>query len=93
MECLETNKICSKYNRKCKTCTLDNGRNTYSMTDYEEYLREKNAKEIFENAIPEECKRCTLLERDFEHKRVKCLYRNDNKCILPKQKRLTEVSL
>lgn len=82
MQCLETNKICSEYNKKCKICALDNPGRTYSMTDYEEYIREKKAKEIFENAIPEECKKCTLLERDFEHRKVKCLYRSKDKCIL-----------
>ena len=77
MECLETNKICSSYNRKCKICALDDPRRTYGMTDYEIMMKEKKTREIFEEAIPEECRKCGLLERDFVHKKVKCLYRSN----------------
>ncbi len=82
MECLETNKICSNYNKKCKVCVFDNPRRTYDMTDYEIIMKEKKSKEIFENAIPEECKKCTLLEKDYLHKTVRCIYRSKSKCIL-----------
>lgn len=57
------------------------------MTDYEEYMREKKAKEILENAMPEECRKCTLLEKDYLHKTVKCLYRSNDKCMLDKLKK------
>ena len=81
MKCLETKKICNEYNKKCKKCELEDKRKAYGMTDYEEYMRENKAKEIFENAIPNECKKCTLLERDFRHRKVKCLYRSRNGCM------------
>ena len=82
MKCLKTNKVCSKYNRKCKVCTLDDPRKAYSMTDYEEYMKEKQEMEVFENSIPNECKRCTLLDKDYLHNTVKCLYRSNDKCML-----------
>lgn len=81
-KCLETNKVCSKYNKKCKECALDNPKKVYSMTDYEMFMREKKTKEKFEESIPEECRKCTLLEQDYLHKTLKCLYRSNNKCML-----------
>lgn len=52
------------------------------MTDYEIMMKEKKAREEFEEAIPIECRKCTLLERDYLHKTVKCLYRSNDKCML-----------
>ena len=52
------------------------------MTDYEKYIKEKQEKEEYENSIPTECRQCTLLERDYIHKTIKCLYRENNKCML-----------
>ena len=46
------------------------------MTDYEIFMNEKKSREEYEESIPEECKKCTVLERDFEHKTVRCLYRS-----------------
>lgn len=86
-KCLETNKVCSEYNRKCKVCALDNPKKVFDMTDYEIMMKEKKAKEIFENAIPEECRKCTILERDYLHKKVKCLYRSNDRCMLDKLKK------
>lgn len=52
------------------------------MTDYEEYIRRKEEKEKFEESIPEECKKCTLLEKDYLNKTARCFYRSKNRCIL-----------
>lgn len=52
------------------------------MTDYETYMKELREEEEYENSIPEECRKCTLLERDHLHKTVRCLYRSNNRCIL-----------
>lgn len=82
MNCVKTNKICNRYYEKCESCVLDNPINTCRITDYEEYMREKQEKEEFEKEIPKECKKCTLLEKDFIKKTVRCLYRSGEKCIL-----------
>lgn len=82
MKCLETNKVCSKYNKKCKECQLDEPKGAINMTDYEIMMKEKKAREEFEEAIPTECKKCTLLEKDYEHRTIKCIYRSKDKCIL-----------
>lgn len=55
------------------------------MTDYEQYMKEIREKKEYENSIPSECKRCTLLEKDYLHKTVKCIYRSKNRCILEKK--------
>lgn len=86
-KCLETNKVCSEYNKKCKKCPLDDPKKVYDMTDYEEMMKEKKAREELERSVPEECRKCTLLERDYLHKTVKCLYRSNDKCILDKLKK------
>lgn len=54
------------------------------MTDYEEFMKSKREKEEYENSIPGECRKCTLLEKDYLHKTVKCLYRSNDRCILKK---------
>lgn len=83
MKCMETNKVCNKYNKKCKVCALDDVRKIYSVNDYAEALMKKKAKAKFNESIPEECKKCTLLEKDLLHKKVKCLYRTrNNRCML-----------
>ena len=52
------------------------------MTEYEEYMKKIREKEEYENSIPSECKRCTLLEKDYLHKTVKCIYRSKDRCML-----------
>lgn len=52
------------------------------MNDYELYMKEKKAIKEFEESLPDECKKCTLLERDYLHKTAKCLYRYKNRCML-----------
>lgn len=52
------------------------------MTDYETYMKELREEEEYENSIPKECRKCTLLEKDYLHKTVKCLYRSSDRCIL-----------
>lgn len=82
-KCIETNKICSQYNRKCKVCALDDVRKIYGMNDSAEaFLRQKEMEEFIKN-IPFECRRCTLLEIDIVHKKIKCIYRTrNNRCML-----------
>lgn len=83
MKCMETNKVCSQYNKKCKVCALDDVRKIYSVNDYAEALMKKKAEAKFNESIPEECKKCTLLEKDLLHKKIKCLYRTrNNRCML-----------
>ena len=83
MKCMETNKVCNKYNKKCKVCALDDVRKIYSVNDYAEaFIRQKEMEEFIKN-IPFECRRCTLLEIDIVHKKIKCLYRTrNNGCML-----------
>lgn len=52
------------------------------MTDYEIFKKEEKEKKEFEESIPEVCRNCTLLERDYLHKTVKCIYRSKDKCML-----------
>lgn len=83
MRCMENeNKICSEFNKKCKDCALDDVRKAYGLTDYWNERKAKEDKEQFEKEIPDECKKCTLLEKDVTHKTLKCLYRSKNRCIL-----------
>ena len=83
MICIKNeNKICNDTNKKCKTCTLDDIREAYNLTDYWNERTEKEKREEFERQIPEECKKCTLLEKDITHKKLRCLYRSKNRCIL-----------
>ena len=57
------------------------------MTDYETYIKEKQEREEYENSIPGECKKCTLLEKDYLHKTARCLYRSKDICILKPYKK------
>ena len=83
MKCMETNKVCNKYNKKCKVCALDDVRKIYSVNDYAEALMKKKAEAKFNESIPIECRKCTLLEKDLLHKKIKCLYRSrQGKCML-----------
>ena len=83
MRCMENdNKVCSEFNKKCKDCALDDIKKAYSLSDIWNEQKEKEAREKFETSIPEECKKCTLLEKDYLHKTVKCLYRSKNRCML-----------
>ena len=80
-ECLITNEVCSKKNRKCKVCPLDDCRRTLEMLE----IQEKNIRKEEENRIrkqlPEECKKCTLIEIVGKNK-VKCFYRIKDGCML-----------
>lgn len=82
MKCMENNKICRKYNKKCKNCILDDEKKAYSLADYFEAKKIEEEIEKFNKEIPNTCKKCTLLEKDMFHKTVRCLYRNKNTCIL-----------
>lgn len=83
MKCMETDRICDRYNKKCKVCALDDVRKIYSVNDYAEAMLKKKEQDKFNESIPEECRECTLLEKDMLHKKIKCLYRSrNNRCML-----------
>ena len=81
MECLETNKVCTNINKKCKVCMLDDCKKTFKIIELQEKKeKEENIKRI-ETKLPETCKRCSFLEI-VDKKIVKCFYRVKGKCIL-----------
>lgn len=82
-KCLKNNKICSLQNQNCKTCKLDNCRNTINICEEVEIYNEKSKKEIIKLQLPEQCKRCSFLEVINANKEiVRCPYMIKEKCIL-----------
>lgn len=50
--------------------------------DISKNVLEEKSLEYFEKAIPKECKKCTLLEKDKYRKKAKCIYRTKEGCML-----------
>ena len=58
--------------------TLEEYKRIHGETEEEEEITEKQ----FNEMIPIECRKCTLLEKDKYKKLVKCIYRTKEGCML-----------
>lgn len=86
-QCLIDNKICSEQNRKCKVCELNDCRRTVQMIEDEQKWIDKDNLEKLRSKLPEECKRCSMLEIiNIRTQKVHCAYRIKNKCLIEKKK-------
>ena len=82
LRCLETDKICSEQNRKCKNCKLDSCKETIKLIeDQEKDIQEKLLKKLYKD-LPEQCRHCSFLEViDLRHQKVRCFYLIKNECL------------
>ena len=53
MICLETNKICSEQNRKCKECKLNDCREAINMIETQEENEDKWKRKLIDIQLPE----------------------------------------
>lgn len=82
-QCLIDNKVCSEQNRKCKNCKLDDCRRTIRMIEDEQKYIDKDNLEKLRSKLPEECKKCSMLEIvNLRTQKVHCAYRINNKCVI-----------
>ena len=88
MECLIINKICSSSNKKCKSCKLEDCKNTFNIIEKEEKMLFETEKSKFNKELKKgylECLNCPFLEvQDLERGKVRCFYRVKDKCVLIK---------
>ena len=84
-KCLIDNKICSIQFRRCKTCKLDNCRESIKILDKQQKKEsDRKLKRIIEQ-LPEQCKNCAFLEIiDITKQTVHCPYMLKN-CILKEE--------
>ena len=86
LKCLETNKICSSSNKKCKECKLDTCKGIINMIDIQEENIRKEKIEKLNKQLPEQCRNCSFLEIiDLNRQKVKCFYLVKNKCLRGKK--------
>ena len=81
MKCLLTNEVCSNSNKKCKECKLDSCNNVLKVIEMQEKNTRKEELNRIIKQLPEECKKCSMLEI-VECNKVKCFYRINGKCVL-----------
>lgn len=86
MECLETNKVCTNINKRCKICILDDCKKTLNTIELQEKKERQEELSKIENNLPDECKNCTLLEITNKST-VKCFYRMNGECILNERRK------
>ena len=85
MKCLETNEVCTV--KKCKHCRYDNCKEVLKMIETQEEREERKAIEKLQEDLPEECKKCTIINvLDSRNEKVYCPYRISDRCILNKAK-------
>lgn len=86
MECLLTDKICPSSNKKCKSCKLEDCRQTFSILEEEEKMLFETEKSKFDKELNKEypeCLNCPFLRiEDLEKRKVRCFYKVKEKCIL-----------
>ena len=58
--------------------TLEQLKLVYGNSEEKEEINEKK----LAIGLPKECRNCTLLEKDTVHRRVKCLYKTKEGCML-----------
>ncbi|MCI8309087.1 MAG: hypothetical protein HFJ45_02525 [Clostridia bacterium] len=84
MECLITNEVCPKNNKKCKICKLSDCQNTFKIIEEAEKMWFKTEEQKFQEEIGKEypeCKGCSFLVKRNDNK-VYCFYRVKERCIL-----------
>lgn len=83
MECLETEKVCSNCNKKCKECELDDCKNMLKILEEDMNSKEKLRIKLIKAQLPEQCRNCSFLEIEINgrQEKVKCFY-NMKGCIL-----------
>lgn len=83
MYCLDTNQICSNSNKRCKTCQLDDCKNTLRILEEEMKKKQDRRKILIKAQLPEPCKECTLLEIiDLNKQLVRCPYMINERCLI-----------
>lgn len=90
-ECLEIDEICSYTNQKCKTCKLDECKNTIRMCDMK--IKKDEAKKMnqLKKELPEQCKNCSFLQIiNINEKKVYCPYRLCERCVIENYKKSFE---
>ena len=86
MECLETNKICSESNKKCKICKLDNCKEVINMIETQEEREYRFKLDCIKAQLPEQCKNCSFLNViNLYEQKIYCSYRIKDKCIISKE--------
>ena len=96
MECIESNKICSMNNLKCKECALMDCKNTLKMIEEEEEMYYQTREQKFIKEMKKQfpsCvvsgKLCTHLEvLDLEKGKVRCPYMINKRCTISGTKHL-----
>lgn len=90
MECLETGKVCSNNNLKCKNCKLDDCRKVIEAIEEEQKMwfltQEQKLIKQMQKEYPYCVKNenlCTQLEvLDLEKGKVRCPYMINKRCVL-----------
>ena len=83
MICLETNKVCSEQNRKCKECKLNDCREVINMIETQEDREDRFKLKCIKAQLPEQCKNCSFLEViDLRKQKVYCPYMIKDKCLI-----------
>ena len=83
MKCLDTGKVCSNTNKKCKECMLDECRGVFKMLEIQEkHIREEQLERL-NKYLPKECVNCPHLEIiNLRNMEVRCFYKVKDKCTL-----------
>ena len=83
MECLETNKVCSEFNKKCKVCKLDSCKEVIKMIQTQEEREDRFKLECIKVQLNKQCRNCSLLKIiDLNKQKVYCPYMIKDKCII-----------
>ena len=87
MRCLLINEVCSNINKKCKECKLDSCINVLNIIEIQEKNIRKEELDQIIKQLPDECKKCSMLEI-VELNKVKCFYRMNGVCMLNEKRKV-----
>lgn len=85
MKCLETNKVCTNLEKKCKVCKLDDCKMTLKIIEEQEKNKNQEKLKRIKEELPQECKECGMYKIiDMDKAKIYCAYRLNNSCMLKK---------
>lgn len=64
MICLETNKVCSEQNKKCKECKLNDCKEVIRMIETQEQRKERRKINLVKAQLPIKCRDCVFFRNN-----------------------------